>query len=45
MKALSLRQPWAHMVVHGPKHIENRRWNTSFRGEFLIHAAKGCTEY
>lgn len=42
MKALSLRQPWAHAVLHG-KNIENRVWNTSFRGEFLIHAAKGCT--
>jgi hypothetical protein len=43
VKALSLRQPWAHAVLHG-KNIENRRWNTSFRGDFLIHAAKGCTE-
>ncbi len=43
MKALSLRQPWAWMVVHGGKHIENRRWNTQRRGPFLIHAAKGMT--
>ncbi len=43
MKVLSLRQPWAWMVVHGGKTIENRRWNTAFRGEFLIHAAKGMT--
>lgn len=52
MKALSIRQPWAHFVVHGlhvhlappaQKDIENRRWNTAFRGEFLIHAAKGMT--
>lgn len=43
MKVLSLRQPWAWMVVHGGKNIENRRWNTRFRGEFLIHAAKGMT--
>ncbi len=41
--ALSLRQPWAWMVVHGGKGIENRRWNTNRRGEFLIHAAKGMT--
>jgi hypothetical protein len=41
--ALSLRQPWAWMVVHGGKIIENRRWDTPFRGEFLIHAAKGMT--
>lgn len=43
MKALSLRQPWAWLVVHAGKTIENRRWNTRFRGTFLIHAAKGMT--
>jgi hypothetical protein len=41
--ALSLRQPWAWMVVHGGKTIENRRWNTARRGPVLIHAAKGMT--
>jgi hypothetical protein len=41
--ALSLRQPWGALVVHFGKPIENRRWNTSFRGSFLIHAAKGMT--
>ena len=41
MKALSLTQPWAWLVVHGGKDIENRTWNTKVRGEFLIHAAKG----
>lgn len=43
MIALSLRQPWAWLVVHGGKTIENRRWNTRMRGPFLIHAAKGMT--
>ena len=43
MKALTLRQPWAWMVVYGGKTIENRRWNTRFRGPFLIHAGKGMT--
>lgn len=41
--ALSLRQPWAWLVATGLKPIENRRWNTKFRGPFLIHAAKGMT--
>lgn len=41
--ALTLRQPWAWAVVDGGKDVENRRWSTSFRGEFLIHAAKGMT--
>ncbi len=43
MKALSIRQPWAWLIVHGPKRIENRGWPTAFRGTFLIHAAKGMT--
>lgn len=43
MKALSLRQPWAWLVVHGGKVIENRTWSTRFRGGFYVHAAKGMT--
>ncbi len=44
MKTLSLRQPWAWLVVHGGKHIENRTWNTSYRGPVLVHAAQGMTD-
>ena len=44
MKALSLRHPWCHVVLHYGKSIENRKWNTLFRGEFLIHASKGMTQ-
>lgn len=40
MKALSIRQPWAWLIVHGYKDIENRDWPTHFRGRFLIHAGK-----
>jgi hypothetical protein len=40
MKTLSLKQPFAELVVCGRKTIELRNWNTSFRGEFLIHASK-----
>lgn len=39
--ALSIRQPWAHCILHHGKDIENRTWETKFRGPFLIHAAKG----
>lgn len=38
MKALSINQPWAWLIVNGHKCVENRDWNTSYRGEFLIHA-------
>ena len=40
MKALSLKQPFAQLVVSGKKTIELRNWNTHFRGKFLIHASK-----
>jgi ASCH domain-containing protein len=37
---LSLRQPYAELVVDGRKTIETRRWNTNFRRKFFIHASK-----
>lgn len=43
MKALSVRQPWAWLIVEGHKNIENRDWPTKHRGNLLIHAAKGMT--
>src|SRR5438552_907079 len=38
MKCLSLRQPWAWLLVNGHKDIENRTWKTKHRGPLLIHA-------
>lgn len=43
MKALSIRQPWAWLIIHGGKDIENRSWPTNYRGRFLVHAGKGMT--
>ena len=40
MKAITIKQPWASLIVAGIKDIENRTWKTSFRGRVLIHAAK-----
>ena len=40
MKALSIQQPWAWLIVNGYKDIENRTWSTNERGERLIHAGK-----
>jgi hypothetical protein len=42
MKALSIKQPWAWLIVNGYKDIENRDWRypPSYRGRFLIHASK-----
>lgn len=39
-RALSIMQPWAHLIVTGAKDIENRDWSTRFRGPVLIHAGK-----
>ena len=38
MKCLSVSQPFADLIISGKKIIELRKWNTNFRGEFLIHA-------
>lgn len=43
LRALSIRQPWAWMIMNIGKDIENRTWKTNFRGRFLVHASKGCT--
>jgi len=44
MLALSIRQPWAHLIASGIKDIENRSWPTGHRGKFIIHAAKRLDE-
>ena len=38
MKCLSVCQPFANLILEGKKTIELRKWNTEFRGEFLVHA-------
>lgn len=39
MKALSIKQPWASLIAHGVKDIENRTWKVNFRGKIFIHAS------
>ncbi len=39
MKTLSIKQPFAELVVSGRKSIEIRSWATNYRGEFLVHAS------
>lgn len=43
MRALSIRQPWAWAITNAGKDVENRSWNTNFRGRFLIHSSSACT--
>lgn len=40
VKALSIMQPWAWLIVNGHKDIENRDWRCHRRGHVLIHAGK-----
>lgn len=40
MKAVTICQPYAHLVALGEKPIENRTWPTHYRGEIAIHAGK-----
>lgn len=40
IRALSIKQPWAHNILHDGKDVENRDWPTKGRGWFLIHAGK-----
>ena len=44
MKAISVRQPWASLIVNGVKDIENRTWKCpeKYIGQrVLIHASMG----
>ena len=43
LPCLSVRQPWASLIIAAGKDIENRSWPTRLRGRVLIHAAKGMT--
>lgn len=39
MKAMTIKQPWVHAILHEGKDIENRSWQRTFRGWLAIHAS------
>ena len=39
MKALSVRQPWAELIIQGKKTLELRSWLVKHRGPLAIHAS------
>ncbi len=41
MKVLTIKQPWASLIMLGYKRFEFRSWRTNYRGELLIHAGQG----
>ena len=44
MMTLSIRQPWAWLIVNGYKNVENRTWSTQRRGPLLIHASQAMSQ-
>jgi len=43
-KALTVKQPWASLIMAGLKDVENRTWKTNFRGTLVIHAGSGVAK-
>lgn len=44
MKVLSIKEPWASLIMNGTKKIETRSWKTKYRGEIYIHASLSKTK-
>ena len=40
MKVLTIKEPWATLIIEGYKSYEFRSWKTNYRGKILIHAGK-----
>lgn len=38
MKALTIKEPWASLIIDGYKKYEFRSWKTKYRGKILVHA-------
>ena len=48
MKAITIRQPWASLIAHGIKDIENRTWKCPAKHigtRVLIHAAVKTSDF
>jgi len=45
IKALTIRQPWAELILRGRKPFELRSWKTHYRGPILIHSAMKVNSY
>jgi len=43
MKAITIHQPWASLLITGAKRYETRCWVTRYRGELAIHAGRRKT--
>lgn len=43
-KAITIKQPWASLIMAGLKDVENRTWKTNFRGTVAVHAGSGIAK-
>lgn len=37
-KVITIKEPWASLIINGYKKYEFRGWKTNYRGKILIHA-------
>ena len=44
IKALTIKQPWAWLMAEGLKDVENRSWQTHYRGFLAIHVGKSNSD-
>ena len=48
MKVITIKEPWASLIINGYKKYEFRTWKTNYRGKILIHAGlsfeKNCKD-
>ena len=44
MKVLTIKEPWATLIIDGYKKYEFRSWKVNYRGKILIHAGMSCDE-
>jgi len=42
---LSIKQPWAELIISGRKDVEVRSWATNYRGPLWIHTGKNPDSY
>lgn len=40
MKVLTIKEPWASLILNKYKEYEFRTWKTNYRGKILIHSSK-----
>ncbi|HYQ66159.1 hypothetical protein [Actinophytocola sp.] len=45
VRAVSVARPWAGLILHRGKDVENRTWSTRYRGLLVIHASQSWDQW